>query len=317
MRAEREAMHLNRLAIILCFLLSVQQIKIIGYGLPLINLGGSSFLDGGPLRQIPGYYFQFLSQNFHAHDFVDTRGHSLCDNNCPDFNAWQTTYQLIYLSTKDVLGLGNFGWDITLPVTFYSRIDDNLLNIRSAGAGVGDLAMGVYAQALPTYRNGRPVYVHRLEFVASFPTGKDKRPERSISPGNGVFYMDPYWAGTAYFTPEFSASWRLHYLWVSENHKTHFKAGDAIHANFALEYALRPRFFLGINGYFLEQIKDNKLFGQSIPHSRERVLGIGGGFLYALKRRLSAVIIGNLFFETLVRNRAKGIKFVFRYYAHF
>lgn len=310
-------MRVKNIVIFIFLFLSAQQMKIIGYGLPLINLGGSSFLDGGPLRQIPGYYFQFISQDYHAHDYKGPKGHSLCDNNCPDFNVWLITYQLIYLSTQDVLGLGNFGWDATLPVTFYSRIEDNILNFRSAGAGVGDLALGVYAQALPTYRNGRPVYVHRFEFVASFPTGKDNRPIQGLSPGNGVFYMDPYWAGTAYFTPEFSASWRLHYLWVSEHHTTHFKAGDAIHANFALEYALRSRFYLGINGYYLEQIKDHKLFGQSIPNSRERALGIGGGFLYALKRRLSAVIIGNLYFETLVRNRAQGIKFVFRYYSHF
>lgn len=297
------------------FLLVSGQIK--GYGLPLVNLGGSSFLDGGPLRQIPGYYFQIASQNFSAGTFVDDRGASLCGNECPRLNIWRAAYQLIYLSTVDVMGLGNFGWDVTLPATLYSRIGENSLSLKSAGAGLGDLAMGVYVQAQPSYRNGRAVYVHRLEFLTSFPTGKDNRPLESLSPGNGVFFINPYWAGTAYFTTEFSASWRLHYLWVSEHHKTHFKAGQAMHANFALEYALRSRFYLGFNGYFLQQLSNNKRFGQEIPRSRERVLGLGGGFLYALKRRLSAVIIANLYCETAVRNRPKGLRFVFRYYRHF
>lgn len=290
---------------------------ILGYGLPKINLGGSSFLDGGPLRQIPGYYFQWITQDYDTHKFLDNNGDSLCGNVCPHFNEWANSFQLIYLSQTNVLGLGNFGWDVTLPFVFHSKIQPNLLGITTSGGGVGDLALGAYIQAQPIFRGDRPLYVHRFEFVASFPTGEDKRPLLNINPGNGVFYINPYWAATLYFTPRFSFTWRLHYLWVSEHHKIHFKAGDAIHANFTLEYALRPRFYLGLNGYFLEQIKDNRLFGIDIPDSRERVLALGGGFLYALKRRFAALIIGNLYFETLVRNRIKGMKFVFRYYRHF
>lgn len=288
-----------------------------GYGLPKINLGASSFLDGGPLRQIPGYYFQWVTQDYDTRNFTDARGDSLCGRRCPHFNEWANSFQIIYLSQTDVLGLGNFGWDATLPFVCYSKIDQNNLGITSSGGGVGDLALGAYVQSHPIFRGDRPLYVQRLEFVASFPTGQDKRPERSINPGNGVFYINPYWAATLYFTPRFSATWRLHYLWVSEQHATHFKAGDAIHANFVLEYALWPRFYLGINGYFLKQIKENRLFGVDIPDSKEQVLALGGGFLYALKRRFAAVLIANLYFETLVRNRAKGMKFVFRYYRHF
>ncbi|GMU19265.1 MAG: hypothetical protein AMXMBFR12_04570, partial [Candidatus Babeliales bacterium] len=296
------------------FLFLIIPTRIFGYGLPKINLGGSSFLDGGPLRQIPGYYFQWVTQDYDTHEFEGPRDESLCGRACPHFNEWVNSFQIFYLSQTNVLGLGNFGWDITVPIVFYSKIEPNFLGITSSGGGVGDLAMGAYIQAHPIYHGDRPVYVHRLEFVASFPTSQDKRPLHNVSPGNGVFYMNPYWAATMYFTPRFSASWRLHYLWVFEHPKTHFKAGNTIHANFALEYALRSRFYLGINGYFLKQIKDNKLFGIDIPDSREQVLALGGGFLYALQRRFAAVIIANLYFETAVRNRAKGMKFVFRYY---
>lgn len=299
------------------FLFLIIPTGIFGYGLPKINLGASSFLDGGPLRQIPGYYFQWITQDYDTHEFKGPQDESLCGRACPHFNEWANALQLIYLSQTNVMGLGSFGWDITLPITCYSKIDPNFLGITSNGGGIGDLIMGMYVQDHPIYHGDRPVYVHRLEFVASFPTGKDERPKFDINPGNGVFYMNPYWAATMYFTPRFSASWRLHYLWVSEHHKTHFKAGDAIHANFVLEYALRSRFYLGINGYFLKQIKDNKLFGIDIPDSREHVLALGGGFLYALRRRLEAVIIANLYFETAVHNRTKGMKFVFRYYRHF
>lgn len=173
------------------------------YGLPKINLGASSFLDGGPLRQIPGYYFQIISQDYDTRDFKGPEGQSLCGRNCPHFNEWANAMQLIYLSQTNVMGLGSFGWDITLPIICYSKIDPNFLGITSNGGGIGDLAMGMYVQAHPIYHGDRPVYVHRLEFVASFPTGTDKRPEFDINPGNGVFYMNPYWAATMYFTPRF------------------------------------------------------------------------------------------------------------------
>ncbi len=117
-----------------------------GYGLPTINLGGSSFLDGGPLRQIPGWYFQIASQNYHAHRFLNEEGKPLLGLPGPKLNTWLTSYQLIYLSDRDVFNYGKLGFDVTLPVYFYSRIQPNLLGITTFGSGVGDLAVGVYLQ---------------------------------------------------------------------------------------------------------------------------------------------------------------------------
>lgn len=291
--------------------------NISGYGLPSLGLGSSSFLDGGPLRQIPGWYFQFYSQYYTTHRFLDAEGKPLGGIPSPRYNGWTTAYQFIYLSPKDIFGLGNVGFDITIPIDFYSHIQANSLGITSSGSGVGDLGIGVYAQALPVFRGERPIYVHRFEFVAVFPTGKNKLPFKTINPGNRVYFLDPYWSGTLYFTPEFSASWRLYYLWVSENHKIHLKAGDAIHGTYALEYQFTQQLFLGINGYFLQQIKDNRLNGIKIPDSRERVVGIGVGGLYSFARRFASVLIANLYWETDVRNRTQGFRFFLRYLRHF
>jgi hypothetical protein len=243
---------------IYCVIVGLSTISSLpGYGVPHINLGGSSFLDGGPLRQIPGWYFQIGSQNYHTDRFLNEEGKPLLGLPGPHLNSWLTSYQLIYLSDRDVFNYGKLGCDITLPVFFYSRIEENLLGITSFGSGVGDLAVGVYLQGNPIFRGERPIYVNRFEFVVSFPTGQNNLPFKTINPGNKVFYIDPYWAATLYFTPRFSASWRLHYLWVSHNHIVHFKAGDAIHANFAIEYQVAGRLYLGIAGYFLNQIKKN------------------------------------------------------------
>jgi len=288
-----------------------------GYGLPILGLGSSSFLDGGPLRQIPGWYGQIYNQFYTTHRFLDDQGKLLGGIPSPRLNNWSTALQFIYLSQKDFLGLGNVGFDITLPITLYSRVENNLLGITDSGSGFGDLIFGVFVQAKAIFKNEQPFYVHRLEFAFSVPNGKNKLPLKTINPGNGVFFLDPYWSATLYFTPRFSASWRLHYLWVSANHKIHLKAGDAIHGNYAFEYAFTEQLYLGINGYFLQQIKDNRLNGIKIPDNRERVLGIGFGGLYSFKRRFASVLIANFFWETAVRNRPQGFKFLLRYLRHF
>lgn len=298
-----------------CFLFTCPQ--IIGYGLANIGLGSSSFLDGGPLRQIPGWYFQFFSQYYSTHRFLDAEGNPLGGVPSPRFRAWNTAYQFIYLSQKDIFGLGNFGFDITLPVIGYSHVHHNDLGITSSGGGLGDLILGVFAQALPIFRGDKPLYVHRFEFDVSIPTGKNKLPLKTINPGNDVVLVNPYWAATLYFTEDFSASWRLNYLWASENHKIHLKAGDAIYGTFALEYEFFYRFFLGFNGYFLEQIQDNKLNGIKVSHSRERVVGLGIGSLASFAPRFATVFLANLYWEIDVRNRTQGFRFFLRHIRHF
>ena len=284
-----------QLLILYAFILGIDN-KISGYGLPAINLGLSSFLDGGPLRQIPGWYFQNPNQYYTTHRFLDGNGKLLFDVPSPRYTLLASTFQFIYLSQKDFLGVGNIGFDITLPVALYSRIRRNELSFTSSGSGVGDLAVGVYAQALPKrWRNF--TYVHRFELVLSMPSGKSGP------------------AGT--ITPGWCTSWRLHYLWVSANHNTHVKAGDAIHLNYSMEYEIKSRLWVGINAYFLQQIKDNRLAGVVVPNSRERVFAIGPGILYSLAPRYAFVLFGDLYFEMDVRNRPQGVKAVFRVLKHF
>jgi hypothetical protein len=55
--------------------------------------------------------------------------------------------------------------------------------------------------------------------------------------------------------------------------------------------------------------------GQDIPESRERILGSGCGFLYTTRRRFH--VLSYVYFESLVRNHAQGIRFVFRLVKHF
>ena len=55
------------------------------------------------------------------------------------------------------------------------------------------------------------------------------------------------------------------------------QAGQAIHANFATDYAITEQFRLGLNGYWLKQITDTEVDGEKVKGRREQVWAIGRG----------------------------------------
>lgn len=282
---------------------------LIGYALPTtINLGLTNFLDGGPLKPLPGWYLTEYLPYYHANKFLDAQGQLLEGVTSPHLNAIYSVTQMTYLSKKQFLK-GNIGLTAVWPIALYSHVNKNLLHITDSGSGVSDLLMGIFLQWETIKHNDRPIFVNRLEFAASFPAGKYKV-KKSINPGNNFFYLNPYWAATLFFTPQFAASWRLYYLWNGTNKKLHLQAGQAIHMNYDIEYNFYKKWWIGINGYFLQQLTNNKLFGASVPNSQERVIGIGPGALCFLPKKF--ILSANLYFETEVRNRPQGVNFVAR-----
>lgn len=290
--------------------------RITGYGLPGINLGLSNFLDGGPLRPRPGLYYQHFFVNYNTHKFLNADGKPLLGLPSPHYNEVSTIAAITYQADARVFKALP-GISVSLPIVLSSTISHNTLCLTNSGSGVGDLVIGGFLQWSPGEYREKARFVQRLEFDVKFPTGKNKSPRKSINPGDNVFCLNPYWAFTFYFTPRWATSWRLYYLWCGTNHSTHFKAGDAFHTNATMEFQAKPDLWVGINTYFLYQLKDNRINGVKIPNSREQVFGVGPGFLYAVHENYDLIFFGNLYFETLVKNRPQGITAVLRLFKYF
>ena len=219
---------------------------------PNVNLGFTSFLDGGPPAG-PGHYIQEYLQ-FYSAD-------KLADGPPGEVDATILMNQYIYQSDQELFGGGKWGLNVMLPVV---SLDENSPALEDNGTGLGDLLIGPYLQWDPIMGEQGPLMLNRIEFQLILPTG-DYEETKQLNQGGNHFSFNPYWAATVFLGPKATVSWRLHYLWNGENDD--FLAGDlepgqAVHANFAAAYEVLPKQLrVGLNGYFFEQISDTKVAG--------------------------------------------------------
>lgn len=302
----------------------------VAYELPAVNLGFTSFLDGAPPAG-PGWYAQQYVQFYRDGRLKDADGQSLRLDTARgsiqtvDVDAMIGITQVIYQSDQtlfgDALGGAKWGLNVMLPYASFD-LDPSDSPVQAHSGNLGDLLVGPYLQWDPIMGSAGPRFVQRIELQMLLPTGDYSR-DRALNAGSNVFSFNPYWAATLFLTPQWTASWRLHYLWNARNNDPlrildadHLQAGQAIHLNFASAYEVIPnRLRLGLNGYYLKQITDSKLDGRSVRDSKEQVLGIGPGLVYHFSRHDHLFV--NAYWETAAENRPEGTRLNLRYVHHF
>jgi anthranilate 1,2-dioxygenase (deaminating, decarboxylating) large subunit len=293
------------------------------YDLPAVNLGFTSFLDGGPPAG-PGFYFQQYFQHWSSEVFKNQNGDALLPAFDEDLTAVISISQGIYQSDKKLILGGMLGLNVMVPIVGLDL--DNIppgVPLEDNSSGLGDILIGPFIQWDPIMGKNGPIFMHRIEFSMIFPTGKYDS-NKELNPGSNFFSFNPYWAGTFFITPQLTASTRIHYLWNAENDDPNrgfgdvddTQAGQAIHLNFATAYEVLPKQLrLGINGYYLKQITDTQADGDDVTDRKETVLGVGPGMVYHFSQ--DDHIFFNIYFETLAENRPEGSRCNFRWVHHF
>lgn len=292
---------------------------VTAYDLPAVNLGFTSFLDGGPPAG-PGFYFTEYIQYFSSDQFNDDSGDEIPFPD-PDLDVWVSLNQGIYQSDTELILGGKWGLDVIVPlVSLDVKYGAPGPFPQDNGSGLGDITVGPFLQWDPIMKDGRPLFMHRVEFQLIFPTGKYDE-DKALNPGSNVFSFNPYWAGTLFFTPRWTASTRIHYLWNAENDDPSgdaddSQAGQAIHLNFASAFEIIPKMLrVGVNGYYLKQITESEVDGVEVENSEEKVLGVGPGLLWHISA--DSHLFFNSYFETGAENRAEGNRFILRLVHHF
>ena len=276
------------------------------YDQPSVNLGFTSFLDGGPPAG-PGFYFTEYLQYYTADKLVNGPPNSSVD-------AWVSLNQFIYQSNQALIGGGKWGVDLIVPIVSLDSepLPDN-------GSGLGDILVGPFLQWDPIMGKNGPLFMQRIELQMIFPSGKYDE-NKALNPGSNFFSFNPYWAATLFVTPKLTASWRLHYLWNAKNDEpfggaNDAQAGQAVHGNFAAAYEVVPKMLrLGVNGYFFKQVTDSQVNGSDVS-GKERVLAVGPGALLSFSQDTHLFL--NAYFETNARYRPEGERYVARLVHHF
>ena len=159
------------------------------YDEPNLNLGFTSFLDGG-LPAGPGFYAVEYLQFYKANKLTDQYGNSL---GLPksDIDALVSLTQFIYVSNLKV-GSGSLGLDVIVPWVASANVDDGLGNsVLKGRTGLGDLLIGPLIQFDPIMGANGPLFVQRIEFQILAPTGLYDR-TAAVQPGANFWSFDPY-----------------------------------------------------------------------------------------------------------------------------
>jgi anthranilate 1,2-dioxygenase (deaminating, decarboxylating) large subunit len=302
------------LVVILCSAIAGWVVPAWAYDEPSVNLGFTSFLDGGPPAG-PGFYYSEYVQWYYTQRFPAAPAVLGLDR----LNAWIALQQLIYQSNQKVLLDGKWGLDLIQPFVAFDLNPSSLGGSSTTASGPGDLLVGPFIQWDPIMGKNGPVFMHRFECQIIVPTGRYE-PTAVLNAGSNFLSLDPYWAATWFVLPHWTMSWRIHYLWNDQNDNpggglNTEQPGQAIHANFATEYEVVPnRLRLGLNGYVFEQITDSRANGSDVA-GHEQVVGLGPGLIWHLSQ--NDHIFFDAYYEFAAQHRPEGQRYNVRWVHHF
>ncbi|MCU4347723.1 transporter [Acinetobacter lactucae] len=250
-------------------------------------LGGDTFYAGA--LPPPGTYLLGYYENYHASKFVDKNGNS----SIPDFgvNVNMFAPRVVWVTDKKVLG-GSLAFHLVQP----------MVDIRASAAGQSDSRFGMGDSLIATalsWKQGSHNYTTGLE--VAIPIGEYSKHNMANPGSNYATYRAM--AAYSYIDPKWDASAKITYNYSTENDDTKYKSGQYFAGDYNLSYRIFPNVALGVQGYVLKQVTDDKVNGNDIDFNGQ-VIGIGPGLIYQSKKGWS--IEAKYITETAVENRPKG-----------
>jgi hypothetical protein len=264
--------------------------------------GGEDFLVAA--MPPPGYYGWLTFNRYSADRLADDAGHAALPGFALQVNA--LVPRLDWVKPVSVLGADRWGTLFVLPMLDLDLALSPAPGVSVTGRkrGPGDLAIG----------NGLHWTLPHFDMVNAFdvvlPLGTYEATDL-VNPGQNRWVVRLSHLGTWSPAPAWDLSYRLHWDYNFKNPATDYHSGQTLYLNWAVGWKPRPQLTVGLIGYFLRQITDDRQGGHVVGSgNRVRVDGIGPGLKYFLPNHV--MLTAKYFREFDAHNHSEGGQFWFQ-----
>ena len=247
----------------------------------------------------PGSYFINYAGHYNG-ELRDGNGDkAVVGGGTPKVSAVFDAMRYVRVTQTKLLG-ADWAWHVIVPLV-HQRLDITPLGGEARRSGLGDITVNPIILAWHT-----PTWHYAAGLDLNLPTGAyDKNdPRRSI--GANYASVEPILAAS-YLGSAWEVSGKLMVNLKQRNKDTDYKSGTDVHA----DYLVGRKFGawgLGLSGYYLKQVSDDKQGGVQVAPDGKRgqVLALGPSLKYATKG--GTTFVAQWQHETEVRNRFQGDK---------
>jgi hypothetical protein len=283
---------------------------------PAGNYGSTSFYDGFG-RVTEGFTLLQYGRYESLDSINGSNGRPLPFFKGTDLDVFVSLTQISYTSDWHPFGGDGVGFSFALPVVDLNAhfATDSPAKLGNNNFNIGDAVFGPIYQSHYYMDGDRPEFAWRFQLLILAPTGGYNKAD-AVNQTSGMWAINPYIATTYAPTPDIEFSTRFNYQYNLKTSELQapmnptFKngqAGQMIYDNFDTSVKMTTDFEVGINGYFIYQLTDNKTNGYKIPDSKEVLVYLGPGARYVVSE--SDALNFNLYFNVLNRNGTSGTIF--------
>lgn len=253
--------HLSIAAVILGNVLFTANAQATESGGSVYPLGVQTVLSG--LMPAPGNYLLNYNTVVHSNALNDNQG----DPSLPNAKLRVEAHALRYLHIFKGITFANANVGFEAAAA-YTRVRLTAhaapyLNIDSQDSGIGDLTIG------PSLGwHGRNTH-QLVAFLVTLPTGSYDA-NRHVNVGRNYTALQLSYAVT-HFIKGLEISTMFKGIYNFKNQKTNYKSGIETDVDYGINYHFRSPWFVGIGGYWHEQLTDDTVNGQAVNGNGNRV----------------------------------------------
>lgn len=261
--------------------------------------GGGSSYNGGVENYLtgaappPGFYVLGYGNVYRANKLKDNAGN---DVPLPNFKvaAHAVATRFVWSMPTAVAG-GNLLMHAIVPVV---NLKVEVPGASQSKTGLGDITFG---PGIAFHHSPSLHSVIGLDFVA--PTGSYRMGDLT-NIGRNYWSIQPLYAMSTIDPAGFNGDFKLTFNLNRRNPDTDYRSGDEVYLDYSAGWGMGNGWVLGVGGYAMRQLSNDKSAGVSLPGSKGEAFAIGPSLKYDNGK--GWFITAKLQREMSVRNRPEG-----------